>query len=337
MSYFNELVNKTKGNVFMIAEACDNHMGSYEMAKALARGAKKAGCDAVKFQHHLPSEEMLRDAKMSDNFDEHLFDFLIQNALSIDDHNNLKNFCDEIGILYLCTPFSLPAAKEILDLVPFFKIGSGEFQDLWFIDNLKKFNKPLLLSTGMCSWDEIIESKNSLKDVEYALMNCLSEYPVNIQDLNLGVIKKMIEEFPGTIIGHSDHSQTNFTSVIAVSYGAKIIEKHITLSTLISGPDKDVSISIEQMQDLVFECKSVNKVTNNKKILNNLEKDIRDWAYRSVISNQNIEKDQVITEEMICSKRPVGGIPSKDYKKVIGLRAIKNIKKNNFINWEDLE
>lgn len=337
MSYFNELVNKTKGNVFMIAEACDNHMGSYEMAKALARGAKKAGCDAVKFQHHLPSEEMLRDAKMSDNFDEHLFDFLIQNALSIDDHKNLKNFCDEIGILYLCTPFSLPAAKEILDLVPFFKIGSGEFQDLWLIDNLKKFNKPLLLSTGMCSWDEIIESKNSLKDVDYALMNCLSEYPVNIQDLNLGVIKKMIEEFPGIIIGHSDHSQTNFTSVIAVSYGAKIIEKHITLSTLISGPDKDVSISIEQMQDLVFECKSVNKVTNNKKILNNLEKDIRDWAYRSVISNQNIEKDQVITEKMICTKRPGGGIPSKDYKKVIGLRAIKNIKKNNFINWEDLE
>ena len=337
MSYFNELVNKTKGNVFMIAEACDNHMGSYEMAKALARGAKKAGCDAVKFQHHLPSEEMLRDAKMSDNFDEHLFDFLIQNALSIDDHKNLKNFCDEIGILYLCTPFSLPAAKEILDLVPFFKIGSGEFQDLWLIDNLKKFNKPLLLSTGMCSWDEIIESKNSLKDVDYALMNCLSEYPVNIQDLNLGVIKKMIEEFPGIIIGHSDHSQTNFTSVIAVSYGAKIIEKHITLSTLISGPDKDVSISIEQMQDLVFECKSVNKVTNNKKILNNLEKDIRDWAYRSVISNQNIEKDQVITEKMICTKRPGGGIPSKDYKKVIGLRAIKNIKKNDFINWEDLE
>ena len=76
MSYFNELVNKASGSVFIIAEACDNHMGSLEMAKALARGAKKAGCDAVKFQHHLPSEEMLRDAKMTENFDEHLFDFL---------------------------------------------------------------------------------------------------------------------------------------------------------------------------------------------------------------------------------------------------------------------
>ena len=149
MSYFNELVNKTKGNVFMIAEACDNHMGSYEMAKALARGAKKAGCDAVKFQHHLPSEEMLRDAKMSDNFDEHLFDFLIQNALSIDDHKNLKNFCDEIGILYLCTPFSLPAAKEILDLVPFFKIGSGECNNYPLIELISSFKKPMIISTGM--------------------------------------------------------------------------------------------------------------------------------------------------------------------------------------------
>lgn len=337
MAYFNSLVNKANGGVFIIAEACDNHMGSLEIAKALARGAKKAGCDAVKFQHHLPSEEMLRNAKMSDNFDEHLFDFLVKNALTINEHKLLKKFCDEIGIMYLCTPFSFLAAKEISKLVPFFKIGSGEFQDLWFIDKLKKLNKPLLLSTGMCSWDEITEAKNILKDVDYALMNCLSEYPVKMEDLNLGVVKKMVEEFPDIIIGHSDHSQTNFTSVIAVSNGAKIIEKHISLSNLIFGPDKDVSISIEQMQELVFECKSIHKVSKDKKILNKLEKDVRNWAYRSVISDQDIEKGQVITEDMICSKRPSGGIPSRDYKKVIGLKAKKRIKKNNFINWEDIE
>lgn len=336
MSYFNELVNKARGSVFIIAEACDNHMGSLEMAKALARGAKKAGCDAVKFQHHLPPEEMLRDAKMTENFDEHLFDFLIRNALSIDDHNRLKNFCDEIGIMYLCTPFSLLAAKEISHLVPFFKIGSGEFQDLWLIDNLKKLKKPLLLSTGMCTWSEVVESKSFLNDIDFSLMNCLSEYPVNLEDLNLGVIKKMVNEFPNIVIGHSDHSQTNFSSVIAVTYGARIIEKHITLSSLISGPDKDVSISIEQMQNLVFECKNIYKVINNKKIINNLEKDVRSWAYRSIISNQDIKKDVIITESMICSKRPSGGIPSKDYKKVIGLKTNKDIKQNSFINWKDL-
>ena len=325
-------MKETTGGVFIIAEACDNHMGSLEMAKALAKGAKNAGCDAVKFQHHLPFEEMLKDAKMTDNFDEHLFDFLVKNALTIQEHIKLKNFCDEIGIIYLCTPFSYPAAEQISELVPFFKIGSGEFQDFWFIDKLKKFNKPVLFSTGMCKWDEIVEAKTFLKDLDYALMNCLSEYPVNLEDLNLGVIKKMVHEFPEIIIGHSDHSQTKFTSVIAVSYGAKIIEKHISLSNLISGPDKDVSISIEKMKDLVFECKNVYKVTNDKKILNKLEKGIRNWAYRSVISNQDIERGQVITEKMICSKRPSGGIPSKDYKKVIGLKAKKALIKIILLN-----
>ena len=91
------------------------------------------------------------------------------------------------------------------------------------------------------------------------------------------------------------------------------------------------------MKDLVFECKSVYKVINDKKILNKLEKGVRNWAYRSVISNQEIESGQVITEEMICSKRPSEGIPSKDYKKVIGLKAKKKIKKNNLIKWEDIE
>ena len=337
MVYFNNLIKKTTGGVFIIAEACDNHMGSFEMAKALARGAKNAGCDAVKFQHHLPSEEMLKESKMTDNFDEHLFDFLVQNALTIQEHNKLKKFCDDIGIMYLCTPFSYLAAQQISELVPFLKIGSGEFQDLWLIDKLKKLDKPILFSTGMCSWDEIVEAKSYLKDIDYALMNCLSEYPVNLKDLNLGVVKKMVHEFPDIVIGHSDHTQTNFTSVIAVSNGAKIIEKHISLSHLISGPDKDVSISIEKMKDLVFECKSVYKVINDKKILNKLEKGVRNWAYRSVISNQEIESGQVITEEMICSKRPSEGIPSKDYKKVIGLKAKKKIKKNNLIKWEDIE
>ena len=119
----------------------------------------------------------------------------------------IKKFCDEIGIIYLCTPFFLSSCRTDLRISSFFKIGSGEFQDFWFIDKLKKFNKPVLFSTGMCSWDEIVEAKTFLKDLDYALMNCLSEYPVNLEDLNLGVIKKMVHEFPDIIIGHSDHSQ----------------------------------------------------------------------------------------------------------------------------------
>ena len=333
MSYFNELVNKTIGNVFVIAEACDNHMGSLEMAKALARGAKQAGCDAVKFQHHLPSEEMLRDAEMTENFDQHLLDFLTQNALSINDHNKLKNFCDEIGIMYLCTPFSFLAAMEISNLVPFFKIGSGEFQDLWFIDNLKKLNKPLLLSTGMCSWEEIIDSKKYIKDFDYSLMNCLSEYPVNLQDLNLGVVKEMVKEFPEIIIGHSDHSQTNFTSVIAVTYGAKIIEKHITLNKNLKGPDHKASMEPKEFKKMVESIREIEiAMGNSNKEPTKSERKNLLVARKSIVAMRDISKGEPYTSQNITTKRPGTGISPMKFNSFLGKKAKRNFKKDELIS-----
>lgn len=335
MSYFKDL---TKNKLFVIAEACDNHMGSFDMAIALVDAAVSSGVDAIKFQHHLAYEEMLEDAPMSDNFSEPLFDFLERNALTLDEHIRLKEYCDSKKITYLCTPFSYKAATEIKNLVPFFKIGSGEFQDKWFIDNLVALKKPVLFSTGMCSWNELLQNVMYIKEtgLDFALMNCLSEYPPNYKDMNLNVITKMINTFDNTIIGHSDHSPEIYTSVIAASLGAKIIEKHLTISSFVPGPDQSVSITSDQFRNLVDACKYAPDVTGGEKQIHDKEIDIRTWAYRSVVSRRDIQEGEVIKIEDICTKRPGTGIPSAKYKSIIGKKVIKKIPENSLISEDQI-
>lgn len=339
MSSFKKLVDNSCGNVFIIAEACDNHMGSLEMAKALARAAKEAGADAVKFQHHIAEEEMLRSAVMSDNFDQHLFDFLKENSLSLSQHQHLKEFCDEINIEYLCTPFSFKAAVEIAELVPFFKIGSGEFQDHWYIDRLRGLNKPVLFSTGMCNEQELYTNINYLEKtgLDFALLNCISEYPPKLKDMNLRFVRKLVELYPSIVIGHSDHTPSTQSSVIAASFGAKIIEKHLTLSHFIAGPDKDVSLDPTQFSRLCSELRTINVMCDIEKKLHENEKPIRNWAYRGIVANRDMLRGEIIDENCIQTKRPGIGIPSKDYRKVLGKELVDDVQSNSPIHWKNLK
>ena len=230
-------INKKKiglGNpVYIIAEACDNHMGSLDAAKEMCRQAKLAGCDCIKFQHHLPDEEMLPDVPMTSNFDIPLYEFLKRYALTLDQHKELMDFCDEIGIQYLCTPFSLKAAQELNELgVAAFKIGSGEMDDIPMLKAIAKMGKPMIVSTGMATMDEIKRTYDVLADegIEFALMNCLSEYPPCYEDVNLGVIEQMQSEFPKAVIGHSDHTPDLYTSFASVLLGLTNQSRLISLS-----------------------------------------------------------------------------------------------------------
>ena len=180
--------------VFVIAEGCDNHMGDLDTAKEMCRQAKLAGADCIKFQHHLPDEEMLKDVPMTSNFDIPLYDFLKLHALTLDQHVELMKYCKEIGIMYLCTPFSLKAAYELNEIgVSAFKIGSGEMTDIPTLQAIAKLGKPMIVSTGMCNMEEIKGTYDALVEAgaDFAFTNCLSEYPPKYEDVNLGVIGRM--------------------------------------------------------------------------------------------------------------------------------------------------
>lgn len=327
-------------DVFIIAEGCDNHMGDLNVAKEMCRQAKLAGCDCIKFQHHLPDEEMLPDVPMSSNFDIPLYDFLKMHALTLEQHIELKKYCEEIGIIYLCTPFSLKAAYELNEIgIEAFKIGSGEMTDIPTIKKIAELGKPMIVSTGMCTLDEIKNTYDVLKasGIEFALTNCLSEYPPKYEDVNLGVIKKMQEKFPSAIIGHSDHTPDLYTCFAAVALGAKIIEKHVILSKQTPGPDQSVSIDFHDLYELVDGIRKISMAMGSEKRVNKNEEAIRSWAFRSIVTNTSIAAGEIITAEKIWSKRPGTGIPSNKMSEIIGKHAKHDIEANVLLKYSDFE
>lgn len=323
---------------FIIAEACDNHLGNMETAKEMALQAKLAGADAVKYQHHLPDEEMLREGvPMSANFNMPLYEFLELYALTLEQHRELKEYCDNIGILYLCTPFSKKAALEINSLVPAFKIGSGELTDIPTLKVIAGLGKPMILSSGMSVLEEIDETVNEVRAVnsEIALMNCTSEYPPKYEDINLGVIPILKERY-GIPIGHSDHTPDIYTCFGAVAMGAKLIEKHIILDKKQPGPDQSVSIEPYELKMLCDGIRKIEAAMGSEKKVNELEKPIRKWAHRSIVTLKPVKKGELLTDELIWTKRPGTGVPAKYLDSFLGKKAARDLPKDYLITREDI-
>lgn len=324
---------------FIIAEGCDNHLGNMDTAKEMIRQSKAAGADAIKFQHHLPDEEMLRDGvPMSANFNIPLYEFLQLYALTLDQHRELKQYCDELGIIYLCTPFSTKAALEIQDFVPAFKIGSGELTDIPSLKVIAGLGKPVILSSGMSVYEEIDETINALKPInsELMLMNCTSEYPPKYEDINLGVINVLKQRY-NIPIGHSDHTPDIYTCFGAVAMGAKLIEKHLILDRKQPGPDQSVSIEPFELYQMVSGIRKIEAAMGSEKKVNDLEKPIRTWAHRSIVTLKDIPAGTVLTEELIWTKRPGTGVPAKHIESFLGKKVTSDLTKDYLITWDDIE
>jgi sialic acid synthase SpsE len=323
--------------VFVVAEACDNHLGDLDSAKEMARLAKIAGADAVKYQHHLPDEEMLPDVPMSDNFGEPLYEFLKRHALTIDQHAALMDYCRQLGIVYMCTPFSLQAARELDELgIGSFKIGSGELTDLPSLVGIGELGKPMLVSTGMATLEEIDATVEALDGVELGLMNCVSEYPPLYEDMNLGVIGVLQERYPGLLVGHSDHTPDLYTAFAAVALGAHAIEKHIILDKRQPGPDQSVSIDMRDLHELVDGIRKIEAALGHEKLVHERERQIREWAHRSVVTVRSVGAGETITSEMVWTKRPGTGIPARQLDDVVGRSASRDLPANTLLSWDDL-
>jgi len=326
--------------VYIIAEACDNHLGQIDKAIEMARLAKLAGASAVKYQHHLPDEEMLPETPMSSNMEEPLYDFLKKYSLTLDDHKKLLTYCENIGITYLCTPFSYKAAEELNSIgVPAFKIGSGEMTDIPSLTKMATlFKKPMIVSTGMSTFEEIDVTYNALLNtgVQLAFTNCISEYPPSYEDMNLKVISLMKTRYPNAIIGHSDHTPDLFTSFAAVALGAKIIEKHVILDKRQPGPDQSVSIDFNQFANLVEGIRKIESSLGSEKFVHSKENEIRTWAFRSVVTTRPLPVGHTLEVGDIWTKRPGTGIPSAELPNLIGKKLLKSVEGNVLLSWDDV-
>jgi len=326
--------------VFVIAEAGINHNGSLIIAKKLVDTAKKAGANCIKFQTHITEKEMIkttmRPGKISKKS---LWDIIKNCELTDNEEYKIHQYCKQKKIMFLSTPFSIPAVDQLEKInIPGYKIGSGELTNLPFLEYIAKKRKPVILSTGMSEMFEIKEAVALFKrkKTPLALLQTTSEYPADYKDINLGVIEKFKKIFK-VPVGISDHSLGIYTALGAVAKGASIVEKHITLDKKMSGPDQKISLDPLELADLVKGCIAVKlALGNSKKILKN-ELPVLKFARECVVSNRKISKGEIFSLENITTKRPnTGTIPAKNYFKIIGKTAKRNIPSNKQLSNGDI-
>lgn len=316
---------------FVIAEIGINHEGNFKKAKKMVKDAYKSGAECVKFQCHVVEDEMIPTNIVPINARESIWEIMKRCSLTEKEERELKKYVEELGMIYLCTPFSRAAADRLKKMgIDAFKIGSGECNNYPLVEYISSFSKPVILSSGMNDLKSIAKSIKILEknSVDYALLHCTSMYPTPYEKVRLGALLEFKKVFPDIVLGLSDHSIGNYTCFAAVAFGASILEKHFTSNKNWPGPDVSISIDPNELKDLIKGSKAVYQaLRGGKKILKEEEATIK-FAYACVVTVKNVEKGEQFTKENIWVKRPgTGEIKAKDYYKLLGKRAKKNIKK----------
>lgn len=329
-----------KNSIFVMAEAGINHNGSFKLAKKMIDSAKMTGADCIKFQTHITDKEMIKSNIKPGNISKKTLWNIIKNSeLSEKEEAKIQQYCKKKKILFLSTPFSVEAVDRLEKInVPAYKIGSGELTNFPLLKRIADTKKPVILSSGMSELKEIKESVSFFKKrhIPIILLQTTSIYPSDYKDVNLGVIEKFQKLF-NIPIGLSDHSPGIYTALGAVAKGACLIEKHFTLNKNLPGPDQKLSLEPNEFSELVKGCRAVKLALGNSKKILSKEKPILKFARESVVSLKNISIGEKFSEKNITTKRPAtGDIPSRDYYKIIGKLAKRNIPKNVQLSKKDI-
>ena len=327
---------------FIISELGINHNGSLKLAKKMVDLAIKSGAEAIKNQSHILDEEMIPEAKKikPTNAKSSIYDVIKKNLMTFENEKKLKKYVEKKKRIYLSTPFSLEAARQLNSIkVKAFKIGSGECNNTPLIKEMTKFKRPIISSTGMNDIKSIKKSVNILKKskAQFALLHCISEYPADTKRLNLDFINVLKKTFSNVVIGYSDHSLGIIPSISAISKGALIIEKHFTDTKKRSGPDIVCSMDPQELELLKKASIEIFYSNGKNKKISKIEKKTAKFAFSSVVSIKDIYPGQIFSKKNIWVKRPgTGHFKASSYYKLLGKKAKKLILKNNFIKKNDI-
>lgn len=322
---------------YIIAEMSANHCGDKELAKKIIRSAKECGADALKVQTYTADtitincqneEFQIRDEKSLWNGD-NLYSLYQKAYTPWEWQSELKQYADDIGIDFFSTPFDFSAVDFLESInVPCYKIASFEAMDYPLIKYAAKFGKPMIISTGVSSLDEIqgaVDACKSVGNSDITLLKCTSAYPAQLEDMNIITIKDMLERFSqqGVKVGLSDHSMSNIPAVTAVALGAVVVEKHFTLDRTLGGADAAFSLEPDEFKSLVRAVRDAEKVLG--KIDYTINETNRKFA-RSLYAVKDIQEGELFTPENVRSIRPSNGLHPRFYEDVIGKTALYDIK-----------
>lgn len=328
-------------SILIIAEAGVNHNGSLAMAKQLAGVAKAAGADIVKFQTAKPELVISRFAEKAEyqkaetGEAESQLEMCKRIHLTFDEHAQLKEYCDSIGIAYLSTPFDLDSIDFLQQLgTPMWKVPSGEITNLPYLEKIAATKKPVILSTGMSMISEIEDALTILEDCgagPITLLHCNTEYPTPIEDANLLAMQDLREQF-GLPVGYSDHTAGIEADIAAAALGAVVIEKHFTLDKALPGPDHKASLSPEELTAMVAAVRKTElALGDGRKHVTESEAKNKPIARKSILAKRDIKKGETFTPENLTVKRPGDGISPMRWYDVLGKTAKRDFAEDEKI------
>jgi sialic acid synthase SpsE len=337
------------GPAYLIAEVGVNHEGSLEKAKALVDAAHRGGADAVKFQTYKADTLAMRDSpaywdtSKEPTASQHEL-FAKYDALGADDYADLARYCEAVGIDFVSTPFDLQAVDDLAPLVPYFKIASADITNIPLIRRVAATGKPVVLSTGAASLDEISRAVDWVEAAgggDVVLLQCVLSYPTADDGACLRVISDLMRHFPDHVIGLSDHTVPDGSGtplVAAYALGAVVIEKHFTLDRSLPGNDHYHALDEQWLASSVADLKRAHRLMQGaaSKEPTADEAAARVFARRSIVARTTIPAGTVLTENMLICKRPGTGIGPEHWDDVVGATTTSDLEEDHALTWDAL-
>jgi N-acetylneuraminate synthase len=329
------------GSTFIIAEIGSTHDGSFGNARCAIDVVAECSANAVKFQTHIAEAETLRNAPMPHYFKgEPRFEYFQRTGFSRDQWRELKVYAEEKGLTFLSSPFSVEAV-DLLESIGMerYKIPSGEVTNLPYLERIAQTGKPVILSSGMSSWDELDEAVATITRYHnnLTILQCTTEYPCPPEHVGLNVMLEMKERF-GLPVGLSDHTLSNATALAAVTLGASIVEKHFTLSKRMYGSDARHSAEPAQFAELVRHIREIETILSHPMDKSDASRfaDMKDIFQKSVVSRVHIPEGAIITREMLGVKKPGTGLAPGRLAEIVGRRSRRAVPVNTVLQEGDV-
>ena len=325
---------------YIVAELNTSHFGDIKIAKKMIDKAKETGCDCVKFQSW-SADTLYCDSYYKENLIAHR----VVKKFSLNDAQlkDLSMYADHTGIDFSSTPYSIEEAKFLVEecAVPFVKIASMELNNLPYLTQLGELGVPLVLSTGMGTFEEIHRAVRTIQNTgndKLIILHCTSVYPAKPEVIRLQNIAALRIDFPQFPIGYSDHSQGIEIPAASVALGACLIEKHFTLDSSRIGMDNQMATEPEEMHSMVRACHNVfDAMGGVARLLCEEEQNQIQKMRRSIVSKCDMQKGDVLVESNIEYKRPGIGLPPSELQHVIGRKINKSIARGTVLHADDLD
>lgn len=330
---------------YLIAEIAQAHDGSIGILHSYIDAVAKTGVQAIKFQMHIAEAESSIHEPFRVQFskeDATRYDYWKRIEFSLEQWKAIKKHCDEVGLDFICSPFSNLAVDWLEAIgVQAYKIGSGEVTNFLLLEKIAQTGKPLLLSSGMSSFEELDITVAFLKSkkVDFSILQCTTAYPTKPEQYGFNVISELKDRYKVSV-GFSDHSAKIATGIAAVALGAEILEFHVVFHRDLFGPDAIASLTMEETKQLVEAVNAIHVATTNPidKNTNESYLELKAIFEKSLAINKNLPKGHSITFDDLETKKPKGfGISAADFEKVLGKKLRTNKSQWDFLNEEDLE